>query len=33
MVPWLKYHTQDLKQWVGWLLLRPAIEEEVFKAF
>ena len=33
MVPRLKYHAQDLKQWVGWLLSRPAIEEEVFKAF
>ena len=33
MVPWLQYHAQDLKQWVGWLLSRPAIEEEVFKAF
>ena len=33
MVPRLKYHVQDLKQWVGWLLLRSAIEEEVFKAF
>jgi Transposase family tnp2 len=32
-VPRLKYHAQDLKQWVGWLLSRPAIEEEVFKAF
>ena len=33
MVPRLQYHAQDLKQWVGWLLSRPAIEEEVFKAF
>jgi Transposase family tnp2 len=33
MVPRLKYHAQDLKQWVGWLLSRSAIEEEVFKAF
>ena len=33
MVPWLKYYAQDLKQWVGWLLSRPAIEEEMFKAF
>jgi hypothetical protein len=33
MVPRLKYHAQDLKQWVGWLLSRPTIEEEVFKAF
>lgn len=33
MVPRLQYHAQDLKQWVGWLLSRPAIEEEVYKAF
>jgi hypothetical protein len=33
MVPRLQYHAQDLKQWVGWLLSRPTIEEEVFKAF
>ena len=33
LVPWLKYEAQDLKQWVGWLLSRPAIEEQVFKAF
>jgi hypothetical protein len=32
-LPRLKYHAQDLKQWVGWLLSRPTIEEEVFKAF
>jgi len=32
-IPRLQYHAQDLKQWVGWLLSRPAIEEEVFKAF
>ena len=32
-VPRLKYYAQDLKQWIGWLLSRPAIEEEVFKAF
>jgi hypothetical protein len=32
-VPRLQYHAQDLKQWVGWLLSRPAIEEEVYKAF
>ena len=30
MVPRLQYHAQDLKQWVGWLLSRPAIEEEVW---
>lgn len=33
MIPQLQYHAQDLKQWVGWLLSRPAIEEKVFKAF
>ncbi len=33
MVPQLKYYAQDLKQWVGWLLSRSAIEEEMFKAF
>jgi hypothetical protein len=33
VVPRLKYDAQDLKQWVGWLLSRPAIEEAVFKAF
>ena len=32
-VPRLKYEAQDLKQWVGRLLSRPAIEEQVFKAF
>ena len=33
MVPWFKYETQDLKEWLRWLLSRPAIDEEVFKAF
>ena len=33
MVPQLQYHAQDLKQWVGWLLSRPVIEEEVLKVF
>ena len=33
LVPRLKYEAQDLKQWVGRLLSRPAIEEQVFKAF
>jgi tnp2 family transposase len=33
LVPRLKYYAQDLKQWLGWLLSRPAIEDEVFKAF
>jgi hypothetical protein len=33
MVPRFKYDAQDLKQWVGWLLSRPVIEEAVFKAF
>ena len=33
MIPRFKYHAQDLKQWVGWLLLRPTIEEAVFEAF
>ena len=32
-VPRFKYETQDLKEWLGWLLSRPAIDEEVFKAF
>jgi hypothetical protein len=32
-VPRLKYEAQDLKQWVGRLLSRPVIEEQVFKAF
>jgi hypothetical protein len=32
-VPRLKYEAQDLKQWVGRLLSRPAIEEQIFKAF
>src|SRR6201996_3734009 len=33
MVPRFKYETQDLKEWLGWLLSRPAIDEEVFNAF
>jgi hypothetical protein len=33
VVPRLKYEAQDLKQWVGRLLSRPAIEEQVFGAF
>jgi Transposase family tnp2 len=33
LVPRLKYEAQDLKQWVGRLLSRSAIEEQVFKAF
>ena len=33
VVPWFKYETQDLKEWLGWLLSRPAIDKEVFKAF
>jgi hypothetical protein len=33
VVPRFKYHAQDLKQWIGWLLSRPNIEEAVFKAF
>ncbi len=33
LVPRFKYYAQDLKQWVGWLLLRPAIKEAVFKTF
>jgi hypothetical protein len=32
-VPRCKYEVQDLKQWIGWLLSRPSIEEYVFKAF
>ena len=32
-VPLCKYEMQDLKQWVGRLLSRPSIEEQVFKAF
>jgi hypothetical protein len=33
VVPRFKYEAQDLKQWVARLLSRPAIEEQVFKAF
>ena len=33
VVPQFKYEAQDLKEWLGWLLSRPAIDEEVFKAF
>lgn len=33
VVPRLKYEAQDLKQWIGRLLSRPVIEEQVFKAF
>ena len=33
VIPWFKYVTQDLKEWIRWLLSRPVIEEEVFKAF
>lgn len=33
VVPRVKYETQDLKEWLGWLLSRPVIDEEVFKAF
>lgn len=33
VVPRFKYYAQDLKQWVGWLLSRPSIEEAVFEAF
>ena len=33
MVPRFKYETQDLKEWLEWLLSRPAIDGEVFKAF
>jgi hypothetical protein len=33
VVPRFKYEAQDLKEWLGWLLSRPAIDEEVFKAF
>jgi len=33
VLPQFKYDAQDLKQWVGWLLLRPIIEEAVFNAF
>ena len=32
-VPLCKYEMQDLKQWVGRLLSRPFIEEQVFEAF
>ena len=32
-VPLCKYEVQDLKQWVGRLLSRPSIEEQVFQAF
>ena len=33
VIPRFKYEAQDLKEWLGWLLSRPAIDEEVFKAF
>jgi Transposase family tnp2 len=33
VLPRFKYDAQDLKQWVGWLLSRPSIEEAVFNAF
>ena len=33
VVPRFKYEAQDLKQWVGRLLSRPAIEEQVINAF
>jgi len=33
VVPRIKYEAQDLKQWVGRLLSRPAIEEQVFNGF
>ena len=33
VIPRLKYEAQDLKQWVRRLLSRPAIEEQVYKAF
>jgi hypothetical protein len=32
-VPLRKYEMQDLKQWVGRLLSRPGIKEQVFNAF
>lgn len=33
VIPRCKYEAQDLKQWVGRLLSRPALEEQIFKAF
>ena len=33
VVPRFKYEAQDLKEWLGWLLSRPAVDEEVFRAF
>ena len=33
MTLWFKYETQDLRERFRWLLLRPAIDKEVFKAF
>ena len=33
VIPRCKYEVQDLKQWVGRLLSRPAVEENIFKAF
>ena len=33
VIPRCKYEVQDLKQWVGRLLSRPAVEEKIFKAF
>ncbi len=32
-VPQFKYEAQDLKEWLRWILSRPVIEDEVFKAF
>ena len=33
VIPQFKYKAQYLKEWLGWLLSRPAINKEVFKAF
>ena len=33
VIPRCKYEEQDLKQWIGRLLSRPAVEEKIFKAF
>ncbi len=33
VVPWFKYEAQDLKQWVGHLLSRPTIKEQIINAF
>ena len=33
IIPRCKYEAQDLKQWIGWLLSWPLVEEMISKAF